>query len=97
VSKFWVKMDGDTFCAEGSPPTCFEQNLENPPLQKSAHAFNQLQEATDRINKILEEMASHGPSTSHKIAFLAVRGPDGQDYLQLSYVDTSVKVTTFFG
>jgi hypothetical protein len=98
VSKFWVRMDnGGTYCAEGSPPTCFEQQLENPTNQESDRALSQLQEATDRINKILGETALNASSASRKIVFLAVRGPDGHDRLQLSYIDTSVKVTTFFG
>jgi hypothetical protein len=98
VSRFWVRMDnGATYCAEGSPPTCFEQQLENPSNQESYHALSQLQEATDRINKILGETELNAPNASLKIVFLAVRRPDGHDRLQLSYIDTNVKVTTFFG
>lgn len=48
-------------------------------------------------SKKLGETALNASSASRKIVFLAVRGSAGHDRLQLSYIDTSVKVTTFFG
>lgn len=97
VSKFWVQVDGNIYCAEGDIPTCGRAKLQNPSAQRS-DLLGQLQEATDRINAVLEETSSRSKAADAglEIAFLLIRNPGGEDQFRLGYIDTRTKVTTYF-
>lgn len=96
MSRFWVTINGKTYCFNGNPSTCFRAQLEGPPIQESDLALNQLQEATARINGILEEVAIGALDAGRELAFLALRDTGGRDRLQLGYVDAGAEIDTYF-
>lgn len=97
MPRMWVRRSGNFWaaCASSRVSSCFGAPLENPSDQDPARGHSQLQEATDRINRILEELAQNPPDAGLRLALLALPHPDGEDRLQLSYIDTSVEVTTY--
>jgi len=50
----------------------------------------ELEQATDKINMILKEIASENPDPDRELAILAFQDADGEDYLQLAYIDVGV-------
>jgi hypothetical protein len=78
--------------------TQHRRRLEDPDPQDRALDQGQLVEATNRINELLEGVARDLPPDSGlEISFIALPSADGEDRLQLSYIDISEEVATYFG
>jgi hypothetical protein len=75
-------------CYDGNNSDCFNYAFKDPSPEDLPAP--ELQEATDMINRILEEVAKENPDPNRELAILAVRDVDGEDYLQLAYIDASV-------
>lgn len=96
MGRCWVRMGKRIICATCSVTTCFRRRIEDPPDQEPNFDRGQLLDATNSINEILERAARDLPDTGVEIAFIAVRGPAGEDdRLRLAYVDTSEETATY--
>jgi len=90
VSRLWLRGDGPRRkCIRREPNTCNQARFAPPSPDDPDPDREQLQEVTDRINMILEEVAQNPPDDNVELAILTIPLPDDEYGLQLAWIDTS--------
>lgn len=98
MPRMWVKRGGRRFCVSSNVSTQFQRKLDDPDPADQEIDHDRLGEATNTINELLErvEREIHDSNPHLEISFIAIRSADGEDRLQLGYIDTSEEVFTYF-
>jgi len=89
MGRTWLRGTGKhRRCYAGLNSNCYSFRLKYPSPEDLPAP--ELPEATDIVNRILEEVAKKNPDPNRELAIVAFQDADGEDYLQLAYIDVSV-------
>jgi hypothetical protein len=89
MGRTWIDGKGkNRDCYDGNDSDCYNYRFIN--VSPDDLPAPELQEATESINKLLDDVARKNPDPNRQLAILAVRDADGEDRLQLAYINVGV-------
>jgi len=89
MGRTWIDGKGkNRDCYDGNDSDCYKYRfIDISPQDLPAP---ELQEATEKINKVLDDVAKKNPDPNRELAIVAVCDAYGESHLQLAYINVNV-------
>jgi hypothetical protein len=89
MGRTWIDGTGkNRDCYNGNDSDCYKYRF--IAISPQDLPAPELEEATEKINSVLDEVAKNNRDPNRELAIVAVRDAYGEDRLQLAYINVSV-------